>query len=163
IGSAHDEQGGLLLDQALPVSAAGLSGVTLISHQPHTTRPEARDCVECHRAPSTWGLGSTNFRLAREFAVALDARGLFVLAVHRKQGARTAPVADLALPVRPRCLALRMDPVRGRATHAYVGGEGGMLWIVDLHNPVFPKLVSSQKELIEPRRMLAQGDCLYVA
>ena len=131
IGSAHDQDGAPLLDQALPLSAAGLSGVTLVAHQPHTTRPEARDCVECHRAPPTWGLGSTNFRLTREFAFAVDPRGLTVLALDHKQPAFALPAAELALPERPRAIALRMDPIRGRATHAYIGLEGGALAIVN--------------------------------
>src|SRR5262245_2042508 len=152
IGSFHDENGGAWLDQALPVTAAGLSGVTLISHQPHTTRPEARDCVECHRAPSTYGLGTGNFRLAREFAFAVGGRRLSVLAVDRKQLGRTAEVAELALPAKARAIALRMDPVRGRATHAYVGCEGGALAVVDLKNPVFPRLVGADKLLADPHR-----------
>ena len=163
IGSAQEADGTTLLDQALPATSTGLSGVSLVSHQPYTTRPEARDCVECHRAPSTWGLGSSNFRLTREFAFAIEPRGLVVLAIDRKQSARTMPVADLALPNLPRSIALRMDPVRGRATHAYIACDGGVLAIVDLRNPVLPRLISSEQVLADPRRLLAQGDHLYVA
>jgi hypothetical protein len=74
IGSFHDDKGQSYLHQALPVTAQGLSGVTLVPHQTHTTRPEARDCVECHRSGVTWGLGSTNFRLTREFGYAVKRR-----------------------------------------------------------------------------------------
>jgi len=163
IGSFHDDKGEPYLDQALPTSSGGLSGVTLVPHQVHTTRSEARDCVECHRSGTTWGLGSTNFRLAREFAYAVDRGHLLTLAIDRKQPGRTAPIADLLLPSPPRALALRTDPVRGRATHAYVGCADGALAVVDLDNPALPKLGASSKELADPRRMLAQGDWLFVA
>lgn len=163
IGSFHDEQGAPYLDQALPVSAAGLSGVTLVPHQVHTTRREARDCAECHRSGTTWGLGSTNFRLTREFAYAIDRGRLLVLAVDGRQPGRTTPVADLLLPQPPRALAVRMDPVRGKATHAYVGLADGTLAIVDLANPVLPRLVATDKVLADPRRLCAQGDWLFVA
>ena len=163
IGSFHDEQGQPYLDQALPTSAAGLSGVTLVPHQTHTTRPEARTCVECHRAPATWGLGSTNFRLTREFAYAVDRGRLLVLAIDRKQPGQTKTVADLPLPAAPLSLAIRMDPVLGKATHAYIGCENGELAVIDVRNPVMPRLRNKRKLLAEPHRMVAQGDHLYVA
>ena len=70
MGTVHAKDGSLLLDQALPRTAAGLSGMTLVPHQPHTTQPIARACVECHRSPATWGLGTgdgstSSFALAR--------------------------------------------------------------------------------------------------
>lgn len=162
IGSFHDAGGATVLHQALPVTAAGLSGVTLVPHQPHTTRPEARDCVECHRSPATFGLGSSNFRLTREFAYAVNRRGLYSIALDGQKPQRSVPVADLALDFEPTALALRQDPVRGGATHAYVGGAG-TLAVVDLQNPVMPRLLQQKPELTMPRRMLAQGDHLYVA
>ncbi|MGE3173488.1 MAG: hypothetical protein AB7O97_12760 [Planctomycetota bacterium] len=163
IGSFHDENGAPYLDQALPITANGLSGVTLVPHQTHTTRPEARGCVECHRSGVTWGLGSTNFRLTREFAYAIDTRRLLSVALDRKEPARSAVVAELELPAPPRALGVRMDPVRGKATHAYLGLEDGALAVVDLQNPVLPKLVGSRPELHAPRRIVAQGDWLFVA
>ena len=163
IGSFHDKDGSAILDQALPGSTAGHSGVTLTPHQTHTTRSEARDCVECHRTSVTFGMGSTNFRLAREFVYAVQGDRLMALALDRKQPARSQPVAELTLDCEPQAIALRMDPVRGAATHAYIGGKGGELLAVDLQNPTLPKVVSSQQELSSPRRMLAQGDHLYVA
>jgi hypothetical protein len=163
IGSFHDENGEAYLDQALPTSAAGLSGVTLVPHQTHTTRPEARDCVECHRSPVTWGLGSTNFRLTREFGYAVDASRLHVLAIDRRQPGRTTAVADLLLPTEPTALAVRMDPVQGRSTHAYIGGEDGALLVVDLDNPAMPRLATNRDELQSPRRMTVTGDYLFVA
>ena len=163
IGSFHDDKGNTLLRQGLPVTAAGLSGVSLIPHQTHTTRPEARSCVECHRSPTTWGLGGSSHRLTREFAWAVDRRALHTIAVDGRQLARTLPVADLELPAAGRALALRVDPVQARATHAYVGLEDGALATVDLRNPVAPKLLAQERVLSDPRRMVAQGDWLFVA
>ncbi len=163
IGSAHDKNGNTVLHQGLPVTAAGLSGVTLVPHQTHTTRPEARTCVECHRSPATWGLGSINFRLTREFGYAITGRGLWTIAFDGKQPARTTPVADLPLPGDPRALGLRSHPATAQATHAYVGASDGSLHVVDLQSPVQPRLVGSRKELQDPRAALVQGDHLYVA
>jgi hypothetical protein len=164
IGSAHDKDGQTVLHQSVPITASGLSGVSLIPHQVHTTRPEARTCVECHRNPVALGLGSANFRLARAFAFAVDAAGLWTIAIDPKTPARTMPVADLPLPGRPRALALVADPARMDATHALVAGDDGVLRTVSLRNPVAPRLAASSKKLLlDPRRMLAQGDRLYVA
>jgi hypothetical protein len=35
MGSVWDERGELILDQVMPVTARGLSGMTMIHHQPH--------------------------------------------------------------------------------------------------------------------------------
>ena len=75
MGTVDAEDGTRVLDQELPVTANGLSGMTMIHHQLHSTRPTARSCVECHRASETWGMGSGNFRLGRQLAFAADRRG----------------------------------------------------------------------------------------
>ena len=82
--TARDARGKRLIDQGMPVTAAGLSGMTMIHHQTHTTRPEARACVECHRASATWGLGSPNFRLMRDFFFVTTTAGLEVVAFDRR-------------------------------------------------------------------------------
>lgn len=68
MGSVWDETGELVLDQALPETDGGLSGMTMVHHQTHTNRATARSCVECHRSSATWGMGSPNFRLGRRLA-----------------------------------------------------------------------------------------------
>lgn len=164
IGSAHGKDGETVLHQAAPRTAAGLSGVTLIPHQVHTTRPEARSCVECHRNPVAFGLGSTNFRLTRAFGFGINAGGLWTVAIDHKTPARTMPVADLALPGTPAALALVSDPVGMEATHAIVACSDGALRTVSLKNPSVPKLAGMARQAVaDPRRMLAQGDLLYVA
>ncbi len=164
IGSARDEHGDILLHQATPETAAGLSGVTIVPHQLHTTRPEARDCVECHRAPATYGLGSVNFRLTREFGYAITKGAFHSIAVDTRNPARTQPVASLALDGEAKALAVRMDPVYARATQAYVALADGTLAVVDLHNPSMPRADGRVKaRLQDPRRMVTQGDWLFVA
>ncbi len=163
IGSAHDKNGEQILHQATPETAAGLSGVTMVPHQMHTTRPEARSCVECHRTPVTYGLGSSNFRLTREYGYAVTETGLHTIAFNTKDPGNTRAVGNIAIPGKPRTLAVRLDPVHARATHAYVGCEDGTLAIVGLRSPVLPIVISRQEGLVDPRRMLAQGGYLYVA
>lgn len=163
IGSAHDRNGETILRQATPETRAGLSGITMVPHQTHSVRPEARTCVECHRSPATWGLGSPNFRLTREFGFAVNARGLHAVALDLADPRRAGPVATLPIPGRARTVALRTDEVHARATHAYVGGEDGYLTVVSLANPVLPRVVWRKKRLEDPRRMLVQGRHLWVA
>ena len=163
IGSAHDKSGRTILNQATPETADKLSGVTMIPHQMHTTRPEARGCVECHRAPPTWGLGSLNFRLTREFGYATSQAGLHTIAVDGKTPGRTTPVGTLPLEGDPQALALLLDPVHARATHAYVAGADGQLSVVSLKSPSQPRLVLRKKAFSDPRRLLVQGGHLYAA
>ncbi|MCA8958079.1 MAG: hypothetical protein KDC87_18530, partial [Planctomycetes bacterium] len=163
IGSAHDKHGKEILHQATPETAAGLSGVTMVPHQMHTTRPEARDCVECHRSPVTYGLGSTNFRLTREYGFAIGPTGLHTVALDPQNPSNTRAVANLALAGEPRALAVRLDPVHARSTHAFVGCEDGTLSVVGLRSPVLPRELQRKKVLADPRRMIAQGGWLYVA
>jgi hypothetical protein len=163
IGSAHGPRGEPLLRQSAPQTAAGLSGVTMVPHQMHTTRREARSCVDCHRGAAVYGVGSPNYRLAREFGYAVGAGGFHAVAWHAATPARTAAVAGVAVEGGPRALALRLDPVHGRATHAYVGTEAGDLVVVDLRNPAMPRIAGRSKALTDPRRLIASGHHLYAA
>ena len=63
--TAYDATGAVVVDQRMPRTAAGLSGMTMIHHQPHSTQRRARSCVECHRSGAAWGLGTGSFDLAR--------------------------------------------------------------------------------------------------
>ncbi|MEO0478738.1 MAG: hypothetical protein AAF196_04600 [Planctomycetota bacterium] len=164
IGSARGRDGELFLHQATPETDAGLSGVTLVPHQMHTTRPEARSCAECHRAPTTYGLGSVNFRLTREFGYAVTGGGFHTVAIDGRTPARTQTIAELEFEEDPIALAIDSDPVHARAKAAYVATEQGSLIIVDLSNPGFPSVRSTLKRFFtDPRRMLIQGGTLYVA
>lgn len=164
IGSAHNKKGETTLFQATPETAKGLSGVTMIPHQMHSTRPEARGCVECHRSPVTYGLGSTNFRLTREFGYAVSLRGLHSIALDPKTPQLTQAVGELRLDGDPQALAVRQDPIHARGTHAYVGCEDGSLKVLSIASPVLPRLLTVRKNaLLDPQRMIAQGGHLYVA
>ncbi|MFO1052793.1 MAG: hypothetical protein U1F36_11315 [Planctomycetota bacterium] len=164
IGSAHDKDGQTLIHQGTPVTAAGLSGVTMVPHQTHSVSRTPRTCVECHRSPATWGLGSPNFRLTRELGYAITEDALVGIAFDGRNPARTQPINTLRLGERALALALRMDEVRGRATHAFVALASGAIAIVDVGDPAFPKLVKRfDARLAEPRSMLCRGDTLYVA
>jgi hypothetical protein len=164
LGSARDANGEILLHQATPETTAGLSGITLVPHQVHTTRPEARTCVECHRSPTTYGLGSVNFRLTRELGYALTTDSLLTLAVDTRNLARTQPVAEFDLGGSATAFTVRTDPVHARGTHAYVALDTGELLVLDLATPSSPRIVRKLPlGLVDPRQMLAQGDHLYVA
>lgn len=158
--TARDGKGKRLIDQGMPVTAAGLSGMTMIHHQTHTTRPEARSCVECHRASATWGLGSPNFRLMRDFFYVTTSAGLEVVAFDRKNPEGTRPSATV--PVKDaRGVALVLDPLQGRAQWAFVGSASGGVSVIDLSNPVFPKL-SGRIEASGPWQLAVAGKRLYV-
>src|SRR5258706_1892886 len=43
MGTVHGKDGKKVIDQGMPKTAAGLSGMTLVHHQLHTVRPQARE------------------------------------------------------------------------------------------------------------------------
>ncbi len=161
MGSVWDEQGKLVLDQVMPVTAAGLSGMTMIHHQPHSTRPTARSCVECHRTSATWGMGSANFRLARQLAFVADERGLEVVAIERSEFARSALLAKLPLPDVVD-LAAHADPLQGHAHHVYAAEGGRGIHVIDVRRPTAPTRVAFVAT-VDPRGIELLGSHLYVA
>jgi hypothetical protein len=163
LGSAHGSDGGNILRQEAPVTAAGLSGISMIPHEVHNVRAEARTCADCHRSGAVFGRGSSNFRLTREIGYGVTARGLWTVGLDGKTLAQSKPIARLDLPGSARTLALLHDEVRGRAAFAFVAGEGGEVHAVDVDNPALPRLVASKRMLHDPRRMLVAGKHLYVA
>ena len=161
MGSVWDERGQLVLDQVMPVTAAGLSGMTMIHHQPHSTRPTARSCVECHRTSATWGMGSANFRLGRQLAFVADRRGVEVLAVDRSEFTRSAPLAKLPLADVVDLVA-QVDPLQGFAQHVYVAEGGRGIHVLDVREPTAPRRVAFVATA-NPRGIELAGDHLYVA
>ncbi|MEK7469042.1 MAG: hypothetical protein AAB074_16835 [Planctomycetota bacterium] len=158
--TVRDEKGKFLVDQGLPETANGLSGMTMVHHQTHTTRPEARTCVECHRSAATWGLGSQNYKLFRDFFYVTTANGLEVVAFDRKTPDQSKPVATA--PVRDaRGVVLLSDPVSGRGEVAFVSSATQGISIVDLKNPSFPKVVGRMPGE-DGQMMAAAGKRLYV-
>ena len=161
MGSVRDEKGGLIADQQLPVTAAGLSGMTMVHHQLHTTRATSRRCAECHRSPATVGLGSGSFNLSREVAAAVDERGLHLIAIDREHLDFSAPLASLPLPDAVGIAAV-CDDLQGRFQTLFVAlGHAGVA-IVDARRPEFPEKVGFL-DCVDPRELEVRAGILYVA
>ncbi len=161
MGSVWDTEGNLVIDQRMPETAQGLSGMTMIHHQLHSTRPTARSCVECHRTSSTWGMGSPNFRLARQLAFVADQRGVEVVAINRSELSRSAPLGKLVLPDVVD-LAVLCDPLQGHARRLFVAEGGRGIHTIDVTDPTRPKRVSFVAS-VQPRGLTLAGEHLYLA
>jgi Ca2+-binding EF-hand superfamily protein len=161
MGSVRDREGEVVIDQALPVTAAGLSGLSMIHHQVHTTRSVGRACIECHRSSSTWGLGSPNFRLARQLALVADRRGIEVVALDRAQLSASAPLAKLVLPDAV-AIELDCDPLQGRARRAFVAEGFRGVHVLDLADPTAPARTQFVAT-VQPCDLELAGDHLFVA
>ncbi len=161
MGSVHDAAGALALDQTLPVTAAGKSGMTMIHHQLHSTRGAARGCVDCHRSSATLGLGSPSFGLSRELAAVLDTRGLHLLAVDREALDGATPLATVPLPGGV-ALAARCDDLQGRFQTLFVALAEAGIAVVDARRPAFPEVVAFI-DCDDPRDLLVRADTLWVA
>jgi Ca2+-binding EF-hand superfamily protein len=161
MGTVVDASGRRLLDQRMPETRAGRSGMTMIHHDPHSTRPRARACVECHRSSSTFGLGSPDFRLARELLFAADRRGLEVVAFDRRQPAKSLPVAKLPLPD-PVAIAPDPDPIQGHARRLFVACRRQGIMEVDLSDPGAPRRAAFLAS-VDPQGLVLAGSTLLVA
>ncbi|MFO1008795.1 MAG: hypothetical protein U1F29_01885 [Planctomycetota bacterium] len=161
MGSVTDAKGEKVLDQVLPVTQAGLSGVTMIHHQMHTVRKSARTCVECHRSSATWGLGSPNFRLARQLAFVADRRGIEVVALDRAKLQSSLPIAKVVQPD-VTALELDCDPLQGHARFLYAGEGQRGLHVFDVRAPEAPKRVAFVPSP-GPVDLALRGDFLYAA
>ncbi len=163
MATVHDDKGELVLEQALPVTRAGLSGMTMIHHQTHTTTARARTCIECHRAPSTYGRGTNNFRLARDFAVTGGSQGIRFLSVDRKNPANSALLSVVAVPD-VQAIAVHNDRLSGYMQEVFAATAKGELVIIDARSPGFPKSLGRVKKAVEdPQRMMIRAGKLYVA
>ncbi len=161
MGSVYDEDGELILDQVLPETAEGLSGMTMIHHQLHSTRPSARQCVECHRAPGTWGLGTSNFRLGRRLVFAADRRGVEVIALKLENLSESIPLAKFVVPDVVD-LVLRSDDLQGTAQTLFVAEGGRGIHAVDVSDPTSPQRIGFIGSA-QPRALHLEEPYLYVA
>ena len=161
MGSVWDKDGEIVLDQVFPETAAGLSGMTMVHHQLHSTRPTARSCVECHRSSATWGMGSPNFRLGRQLAFVADRRGIEVVGIDRVELAQSVPLAKLPLPDVVD-LAVHTDSLQGHAHHVYAAEGGRGVHVIDVRDATAPKTVGFVAT-INPRNLELVGNTLYVA
>jgi hypothetical protein len=161
MGSVTDETGERVLDQVMPVTAAGLSGMTMIHHQMHTTRKSTRSCVECHRSSATWGLGSPNFQLARQLAFVADRRGIETLALDRAKLVTSQPLAKVLL-ADVTALELVCEPLQGHAETLYAAEGARGIHVFDARVPTELKRVAFV-EGIEPLDLVVRGNVLYAA
>jgi len=161
MGTVRDRSGEIVLDQRMPRTAADRSGMTMIHHDPHSTRPAARPCVDCHRAPATFGLGSPDFRLARDFVYVLDRRGLETVALDRRRPFLSVPVAKLPLP-EPVDLAVETDPIQGWATRVFVAAREQGVFEIDVATPSEPRK-RAFAGTVDPRGLALGGRHLFVA
>ena len=161
MGSVWDKDGVLQIDQAMPETVEGLSGMTMIHHQTHAVRSTARSCVECHRAPGTWGLGTENFQLARQLAFVADERGIETVALNRGQLAASAPLAKFAIP-NVTAVELVCDPLQGHAETLFVAEGFHGVHVLDASDPLKLNRIAFVAT-VSPRSLQVQGDVLYVA
>lgn len=163
MATVHDKDGGVALDQELPVTRAGLSGMTMIHHQTHTTTSRARQCVECHRAPAALGRGTGNFRLAREMVAVGGDAGVRFVVVDRKAPANSAVVS--AVPVAGASAVVYMnDRLTGRAQWLFAASASDGLAVIDVSSPGFPRIVSTlEKACVSPEALVVAGSRLYLA
>jgi hypothetical protein len=157
MGTVHAEDGTIALDQALPETAAGMSGMSMIHHQLHTTQPVSRSCIECHRSPATWGLGTgdsntSSFALARGLLVVVGERGVDTVLLDRENPDQSLYIARLPLGGARRVI-LDSDIVTGHASTAFVVIDNAGVALVDVRNPAFPVM----------RAFIAAGDARDVA
>ena len=161
MGTVDDADGRRILDQVMPVTKDGRSGLTMIHHQLHSTRPTARSCVECHRASETWGMGSSNFRLGRQVAYAADRRGIEVLAFDRENPQSSVPVSKFVLP-NVVSLELDCDPLQGHGRYLYAAEQESGIHVLDVSDPRRMQRVGFHMA-VNPRDMALSGDHLFLA
>lgn len=166
MGTAHARDGSIAMDQALPETAAGLSGMTMVHHQTHTVQPAARSCVECHRSPTTWGLGTGgategSFSLARGLVVVAGERGIETLMLDRENPEQSTFLARLPLGG-ARKVVLDSDAISGHASTAFATMESTGVALVDVRHPAFPEL-RAFAAAGDVRDVALRGDLLVIA
>jgi hypothetical protein len=150
------------VDQVLPVTAAGLSGMTMVHHQTHTVRPAARACVECHRSSATWGIGSRTSARAPA-RVRRRRRGVEIVALDRTQLSASTPLCKIVIPDVV-ALALDCDPLQGHARVLYAAERARGVHVVDVSDPTAPRrLAFSRASIRATSRSPATGCCAPTA
>ncbi|MEM9801201.1 MAG: hypothetical protein AAGA20_12820 [Planctomycetota bacterium] len=161
MGTVDGRDGERILDQEFPVTSEGLSGLTMIHHQLHSTRPTARSCVECHRASETWGMGSGNFRLGRQLVFAADRRGVEIVAFDRENPQLSVPLVKVPL-TDVVDLELLTDPLHGHTQYVFASEGKRGIHVIDVRDLRAPATVDFHMS-VSPRGMALAGSHLYVA
>lgn len=175
VEDANDE---FILEQVLPVSGSGLSGLSLNPEQPHTIRDTPRGCVECHRNPAALGTGTESYNLARRHLYVLTSPAGSFSVVDRGadfgsggSGSPKGPdggnrdsagvLGSVALPM-PRAIAVDTDPIHGVTDWAFVGDFLQGLVVINCSDPTAP-YIHATLPLSDPRDLVIAGDTLYAA
>ncbi|MGK0483846.1 MAG: Ca2+-binding EF-hand superfamily protein, partial [Planctomycetota bacterium] len=161
MGTVDDADGNRILDQVLPVTKNGRSGLTMIHHQLHSTRPTARSCVECHRASETWGMGSSNFRLSRQVAYVADRRGVEAIAFDRENPQNSVPIGKVVLSGVVD-LELDCDSLQGHGRTLFAAESGRGIHSLDVKDPREIRHADFHMT-VNPRGMDLSGEHLFVA
>lgn len=118
-----------ILDNVMPETVNGLSGLAHNPVNPHTTRGpgDVRSCAECHRAPPSMGFGSGNYAVGRRHVFAAGAVGV---ARFDQQADPQSPDPDGTLPGTGGAVAMTSIPnvVHGTTDYLVVArGPDGVL------------------------------------
>ena len=144
MATVYDVDGTEILHQEMPITAAGRSGLSMNPVQTHTVRPTPRFCVECHRNPSSLGLGTESFNLSRDHLFVLTENpepGLGV--VYRRDMSDPQVVSTVSGLSDPRALRVYTDPITAEAVAAYAcDGDLGLV-IYDLSDPADPSIAGT--------------------
>ncbi|MEM8713170.1 MAG: hypothetical protein AAGG01_19670, partial [Planctomycetota bacterium] len=124
-------------------------------------RPTARTCVECHRAPETWGLGSGNFRLGRHRAFVADRRGIEAVAFDRENPQVSVPLGKLVLSDVVD-LELDSDPLQGHGRTLFAAERDRGVHLIDVSDARSMKRVAFRMT-VQPSALDLSGEHLYVA
>ncbi len=153
--------GSKILDMVMPQTANERSGLGHNPVNPHTTRGrnQVRTCAECHRSPTTLGLGSGNYALARDYAYTATNDGVRVF---DRRTDPTNPTLVGTLPAdSPRGIASWPDIVEGTSDYLYVASENEGLLVFDMCGdfPVTPYSMVKGINAIDVHRA---ADFVYV-
>ncbi|MBC8203573.1 MAG: hypothetical protein H8E91_07070 [Planctomycetes bacterium] len=147
--------GSKILDFVMPVTSNGLSGLGHNPVQPHTVRGagEVRTCAECHRSPTSLGLGSGLYSIARDSIYSAGGGGA---RIYDRDTDPDLPVPDGNLQVTAVPLAIASQPngVEGTADFLYIaqGTEGVAIYDRNTATPDEPEMVLPVADAIDVAR-----------
>jgi len=84
-------------------------------------------------------MGTLDFQLFRDLFVVAGDAGLVVCGLDSQDPSRSLVLANAPLPSHPVHVALRNDPLSGRAQLAYIACRNGSVQVVDLSDPLSPR------------------------
>ncbi len=145
--------GSKILDFAMPSTTNGKSGLGHNPVQPHAVRGhgQVRTCAECHRAPSSLGLGTGSYALARDFAFTASEDGVRVY--DRRTDPENPAIVGTLPTGMPLAMATYPDIIEGTSNWLFVAAGTQGLFAYNMQGP-FP---------IPPALQLADTNAIDVA